>query len=53
MVTHKHNWESVLDTVVSTDPTHLMHIYRCQECQAVKVHYKDINKTRIINKPKR
>lgn len=49
---HKHNWESVLDTVVSTDLSQLMHILRCQECQSVKVHYKDINKTVIINKPK-
>ena len=49
---HKHDWESVLDVVVSTDPTQLMQIFRCPECQSVKVHYKDINKTRIINKPK-
>jgi len=49
---HKHNWENVMN-VWSTDPTREIQILMCDECHSVKVTYKDIEKTKIIHKPKR
>ena len=45
-----HAWRNILD-VTSPTPKNEISIDLCDECQCVRVHYKDVNKKRSVTRP--